>query len=232
MCARQRPAAQRGVDLHALDVESLDLCGALAVPELPNVELTFVYAAKPLAHQPRARQPAEEDVACRLHELLSFDDPPALVTEALVTGIGFEHRRPCLFHLEEEWVLLVPPQQQHDPAPGAYAADPDDLVRSIDVVVAVNQAADIGVHAAAVLLDQALQQRLQVDLDALFLSKLCERDDQWWVADDASGVAVRPGELVELPQAVLPLRLGDSAIELLAPVRGHVRAEVLDRVDV
>src|SRR4029453_15864620 len=100
-----------------------------------------------------------------------------------------------------------------------------------DVAVAVPEAADVGVHAAAVLLDQALQQRLQVDLDALLLSKLCERYDQWRVADDAQGVAVRPGELFERPQAVLALRLGDCVIELLAPVRGHARAEVLDRVD-
>ena len=98
--------------------------------------------------------------------------------EAMVTGIGFEHRRPCLLHLEEEWVLLVPAQHQRDPAPGSHAADPDDLVRSIDVAVAVYEVADVGVHAAAVLLDQALQQRLQVDLDALLLRELCERNDR------------------------------------------------------
>jgi len=56
--------------------------------------------------------------------------------------------------LKEKWVLLVPPQQQHDPAPPADAADPDDLPREIAVPEPLEQDAPVRRKRAQVALER------------------------------------------------------------------------------
>ena len=47
-------------------------------------------------------------------------------------AVALEDGRPRLLDLEEQRVVLVTPEQQHDQAAGADAADADDLVRDVD----------------------------------------------------------------------------------------------------
>ena len=70
-----------------------------------------------------------------LHEALALDDAPAVV----LVGARAEHRLEDgllrLLELQEQRVVAVAAEQQHDPRPGADAADPDDLARRVDVAV-------------------------------------------------------------------------------------------------
>ena len=51
---------------------------------------------------------------------------------SLVAEVRLEHRRLRLLDLQEERVVVVAAEQQHDPAPRADAADADDLAGEVD----------------------------------------------------------------------------------------------------
>ena len=61
-----------------------------------------------------------------------------------------EHGRLGLLELQEQRVVAVAAEQQHDPRAGADAADADDLARRVDVAEALEQAAAVARQASAV----------------------------------------------------------------------------------
>src|SRR3954463_12730552 len=100
--ACQDATAEPAVELHARRQHGLYLRRGLPVPELADVEVTT------LAVDACAPQPAEEDVARRLHEALTLDDALALVAELALVRERLEHRGACLLGLEEQRIGLVP----------------------------------------------------------------------------------------------------------------------------
>ena len=133
MGAGEAPAAKTGVAGHHLRSHRLDLRRPLAIPELAHVEVAL------LAVKPIHRQPTEEDVAGGLHQPLAGDYPVAVLAEPAGAGEGLQHRGAGFLHLQEERIALVTAEQQPDPGAGADAADPDDLVGGVDVVVALGE---------------------------------------------------------------------------------------------
>jgi hypothetical protein len=88
--------------------------------------------------------PAEEDVARGLHQLLALDHTPAVAAELTPEGWRLEHRRLCLLDLQEQGVVLVPPLRKEDPAACPDAADSDDLAGEIDILEPLEERAPVG----------------------------------------------------------------------------------------
>ena len=107
-------------------------------------------------------QPAEEDVARRLHQPLALDDALAVVRVLALAEVRLEHRRLRLLDLEEERVVVVPAEQQDDPAAGADAADADDLAGDVDQPELLEQVAAVALQRAPVRAGSSSWTRLEV----------------------------------------------------------------------
>ena len=123
---------------------------ALGVPQLAEVEVAIDHIETLRA------EPAQQDVALGLHQPLALDHTLAVVVEGALAEIRLQHRRLGLLRLEEERIVAVAPQHQHDPRPGADAADADDLAGRVDVpepleerAPVVRQRPPVGPDAAA-----------------------------------------------------------------------------------
>ena len=97
-----------------------------------------------------AGEPAEEDVARRLHQALTFDDALAVVVVQAPAEDRLEHRRLRFLQLEEERIAVVVADHQRDPRPRPHAADTDDLAGSVDVAEALEQVAPVAGQRAPV----------------------------------------------------------------------------------
>ena len=111
--------------------------------------------------RPLTRIQPEEDVARRLHQALPDHDAPAVVVVLALADEPLEHRGLGLLRLEEQWVLLVSPDEEVDPGARADAADADDLAGGVDVLELLDRMVVIG-ERAPVLLDQRAHQLLRV----------------------------------------------------------------------
>src|SRR5262249_47644520 len=174
---RGRPAAalpvlEQGAGLHRLD-DRRPLC----VPELAEVEVARL-AVEPLV----GVNPAEEDVARGLHQPLTLDDALAVVGVLALADERLEHRGLCLLGLEEQGVVSVTAEQEHDPGPRADAADAYDLTGEVDDPVALDQLAPVPGEGAPVLADQLLDP-LARSRSAL-ARELVDRGDQRRVVHD------------------------------------------------
>src|SRR3954462_2244681 len=103
-------AAEGGIDREVGWRHPLDFRRGLAVPQLPHVEAAL------LVVDASGRHPAEEDVARRLHQPLPLDHPAAVVAVGARAGVGLQHRRLRFLRLQEEWIVGVFAEQQHDPS--------------------------------------------------------------------------------------------------------------------
>ena len=74
--------------------------------------------------------PAEEDVACWLHEPVTVHDTLSVVREDALPRIGLQDGGARLLDLENERISSAGHQQEHS-AGGADAPDADDLERGI-----------------------------------------------------------------------------------------------------
>src|SRR5207247_10751197 len=98
---------------------------------LPHVELALRPARAGHA------DPAEEDFAGGLHQPLSLDHALPVVCEAALAGERLEDRRQGLLDLQEQGILLVASEQEHDTGTHADAPDADDLTGDVDVSIAL-----------------------------------------------------------------------------------------------
>ena len=73
-----------------------------------------------------------------------------------------QHRRFGLLELQEERVVAVAAEQQHDEGAGADAADTDDLASRMDVAVALQQLAPVARQRPAVGADRASEEVLEL----------------------------------------------------------------------
>src|SRR5262249_33711558 len=136
--------------------------------------------------------------------------PPPMVVEAALPGVRLEYRRDRLLGLQEQRIVVVAPQQEDDPVPGADAPDADDLASGFDEVIVGEEMVAIGVERLAVGGETAGP----LALDVAPLGELRDRGYQRRVADEPQLTVLAPGELAEGAEAVLVLGLGD---QLLGP---------------
>ena len=127
--------------------------------------------------------PAEHDVAGRLHEPLTLDDPLAVVGVLALAQEGLQHRRLGLLGLQEQRVAVVVAEHQHDPGAGADAAHADHLAGGVHVAEALQQVPVVACQRAAV----GAQHVVHRVLDLVVLAgrqQVLDRDDQWRIADE------------------------------------------------
>ena len=102
-----------------------------------------------------------------------------------------EHRCLRLLELQEQGIVLVAAEHEHDPGARADAAHPDDLARRVDVAKPLEQAPAVGAQGTPVGADHSPYELLQLNLfDAG--RHLLDRDDERRVARD-------PGLAVDCP---------------------------------
>ncbi len=119
------------------------------------MQLANVEVALPSVEAAGDAFPAEEQVACGLHQPLPGDDAVAAVVVLAVAEERLEHRGLSLLDLQEERVGVVTAEEQRDPGSRADAADPDDLAGEVDEVVLLEQAAAVGREGAPVVAEHA-----------------------------------------------------------------------------
>src|SRR4051812_43704295 len=150
-CFGQRPPEIARVDLERVGRQRLDERRAIGVRELANVEVALA------AIEADGGERAEHDVACRLRQPLTLDDPLTVGRELALAEVGLEHRRLGLLRLQKERIAAVSAEQQHDPGAGSDAADTDDLARGVDVAEAREQLLSVMRERAPVVADQAVR---------------------------------------------------------------------------
>ena len=160
---------------------SPDVDRCLPVPQLPHV---VVAGGRPVDRGVDV-EPAEEDVARRLHQALALDDALPVVRPRRRPFGPLEHRRLGLLDLEEQRIVRVSPEQQHDPAARADAADAHDLAREIDVAVSLQQLAAIAQQRLLVLRQGGLQRRLDGGRRSPVCHEIGDRLDERRIGDDA-----------------------------------------------
>src|SRR6266702_2030733 len=142
--------------------------------------------------------PAEEGIAGRLHQPLPLDDPLPLVAEPSLAGERAEHGWPRLLDLQEQRVGLVPAEHQHDPAPGADAADADHLARDVGELgpVLVEQIPAVGGKRPLVAVDGGDQQLLDSRGVHVGGEQAGQRNHERRVGDDPRLAVDDPRQLV------------------------------------
>src|SRR4029077_6182553 len=98
---RERRAAELCVEREYVRLHRIYECRALGVPELTAVEVAR-YSV-----EPGRSDPAEHDVARRLHQALTLDHALAVVGVAALAQVRLEHRRLGLLRLQEQRVIVV-----------------------------------------------------------------------------------------------------------------------------
>src|SRR5271170_8105368 len=180
---------------------------------LPVLELAHVVIAGDAVHAPDAL-PAQEDVRRRLHQPLPGDHALAVVPIGTGREKTLEHRRLCLLDLEEQRVVIVAADHQHDVAAGPDAAHAHHLVRRVDVAVLL-QGVMLTPERAPVRAEQLLDERDRVLPFRTRPDQVLDRDDDRRVGDDAQlalDLVCPPGEH---PGTVAGPRLGHHLLDLL-----------------
>ena len=98
-------------------------------------------------------QPRKTSLAACISRCPSTTRRPWLSNSALA-GEEARARTLALPSLQEQRVVTVAAQEQHDPGARADAADADDLAREVDVAIAVEQVAAVRPRRAPVASDQ------------------------------------------------------------------------------
>ena len=132
-----------------------------------------------------------------------------MALKAAGSRIGLEDRCLGLLCLQDEWVAVIAPGEQHDPGASPDAADADDLAGQVVEPVGVEQVAAIAGQAGAVGVEDAADRRLDV---AAFprREELLGADEQGRFADE-SQLSVDPmakrssARRLSLPRALATL---------------------------
>ena len=111
-----------------------------------------------------AADPAQEDVAGRLHQPLAGDDAMGVVLVAALADVGLQDRRSGLLELQEERIAVVTAQQQDDEGQRADAAHADDLHRHVDELIAVDELTVVFLQGLAIVGERLLCHPVQVGL--------------------------------------------------------------------
>ena len=144
-----------------------------------------------------------------------------MIGELALAEERLEHRGLRFLELEEERVVAVPPEQEHDEGARADAADPDDLPGRVDIAEPLEQPATVSRERSPVGADDLLQ-RLVKAVELVATDKILDRRHDGRVADDARLAVDELGQLRERLQAALRLRLRQVALGPLDLLRGRL----------
>src|SRR5262245_36625359 len=207
----KRPTANLCVDEKLAWKDSLEVGGALPVPELAEIEVAW------LSGEIRLRtHPTEKDVACGLHQPLALDHSLSVVGVWGFAQHGLKDRWPGFLALEKKRVGVVPTEHQDDPTARADAADPDDLPGQVNEAVALEQLSPVARKCPPITPDQVVD--FIGDLPDITLAhELLDRHDERWVGDDAALSVNLVCQLGERLHAVLCLCLCGAASDPLRP---------------
>src|SRR4029077_8773118 len=194
--------------------EGVDVRAALPVMELAHVVVAG-YAVEALD-----ALPAQEDVRCRLHQPLTRHHALAVVRVGARAEETLEHRGLRLLDLQEQRVVIVAADEQHDVAAGPDAAHAHHLVRRVDVLVLL-EGMVMAPERAPVRAEQLLDERGRVLPFRPRLDYVLDRDDDRRVRDDAQLTLDLLSPLGEHPGAVASPRLGHHLLNRPAFVLAH-----------
>ena len=144
VCACQRPATQVRIAAHPCGLHRLDVGRPLAVPQLPDVVVPGD------AVQPVGPDPAQQDVARRLHQALTLDDPLSVAGVLVLAQERLQHGGLGLLDLQEQRVVDTVADHQDDPRAGPNAADTHHLPGGLHEVEALDEVLVVAVETAAV----------------------------------------------------------------------------------
>src|SRR4051812_10198239 len=106
-------------------------------------------------------QPAEEDVAAGLHQVLSSDDALPLVGSAAGTCEALEHGGLSLLELEEQRIPPVAAEQEQNPGPRADASHAHNLAGEIHDPEPLKEHSPIRLQGASVVAPRLAQPLFQ-----------------------------------------------------------------------
>ncbi len=129
--------------------------------------------------------------------------------------MGGEHRFTGLLGLEDQRVLPVAAQQQHDPAARADAADAHHFACHVNDGVLLQQVSAVGLETVPVQRDQLPDLAVE-RVAALVRQHVGHRCDQLRHGGEAAPAVDHLGELLERLQAVAPARLAQRLGHALA----------------
>ncbi len=222
VCPRERPAAQAAVGFQVGGLHPIDLGRALPVAQLAPVEVSGAVLG-PGVHV----NPAEKDVAARLDQALSLDDPLAVIGELAPAEELLQHRRFCLLELQHERILAVATHQQRDPGAGSDAADADDLAREIDQLELLEQRPPVARKRLRVGAEKLVQLR-EHEIAAARRGEFADRHDQRRVGHDPRLPFALLRQLRERGEVVVGVRLRDLASRALPGARAQLRAKAFE----
>ena len=101
-------------------------------------------------------EPAEEDVAACLHQMLPGDDAFAVIAVLALRGEVLQHRGLGLLELQEQRVGLVAAEHQCDPRTRADAPHPDNLARDVNESKLFQQDSPVGLQRLPVPAQQLM----------------------------------------------------------------------------
>src|SRR5262249_4497705 len=143
-----------------------------------------VEVAPPVVELLRRTNPAEEDVARCLQQALPFDHSLAVRGEPALAEERLQDRGVSLLDLQEQRVVLVPAQEQEDPATRTDAPDPDDLPREVDVAEALEQDAPVGRQASPIALEEILQLGGDAAGPVPVADQVGQRNEERWIREE------------------------------------------------
>ena len=187
---------------------ALDDGGAFPVSELAHVEV----AGHPV--ETFEREPAQEDVARRGHDVLTVDDALAVRDVSARSDEVLEHRGLGLFGLKEQRIGVVAAEHQQDPCSGTDAAHPDHLASGVDQLEVLEQVATVRLEGAAVAAQDSPEPVHDL-VSSPSARELFDGLDEGRVADDASLAVDDVCELVEGLHAVAGAGLGHVGLASL-----------------
>ena len=158
--------------------------------------------------------PAEEDVAGRLHQPLADHHALTVVGVLARAERVLEHRRLRLLDLEKQRVCLVTPEQQSDPGPGAHASHAHHLAGKVGHGELLEQLAPVIVERLPVKAQQPLKQ-LQHRLLLVGRHVGLQGHDQRRLVDDPRLPVDHVRQLGERRHAVPGAGLGDDLLAAL-----------------
>src|ERR1039458_6467559 len=98
-------------------------------------------------------RPAQEDIACGLHDTLAFHDPKSLMRIPTLTARQLQHRPARFLDLEEEWIIVIG-QKQREIASRPNTSHPNNFYRTVLIVIALVQMSPIRLQRLLIFLGE------------------------------------------------------------------------------
>src|SRR5664279_5766196 len=98
-------------------------------------------------------RPAQEDIACSLHDALALHHAETLMRIAALSARRLQHRPACFLDLKEEWIIVIG-QKQREIAPRPYTAHSNNFYCTVLIVIALVQMSSIRLQRLLIFLGE------------------------------------------------------------------------------